>query len=136
MSQSPPAEQRPPAQTQPVLEMRRVSKTFPGVKALDNVQLQAWGGEVLALPFVSDVALHRDDAGEPLGDLGQPLLVAPAHNDRAPALVESGRETEPDPAAAPGDENGPVREIHDASRDGCGPARGVRSARCRKHSAR
>jgi len=33
----------------PTLEMRRISKTFPGVKALDGVQLKAWGGEVLAL---------------------------------------------------------------------------------------
>lgn len=33
----------------PLLWMRGVSKTFPGVKALDNVQLEAWGGEVLAL---------------------------------------------------------------------------------------
>jgi ribose transport system ATP-binding protein len=33
----------------PTLEMRNISKTFPGIKALDNVQLKAWGGEVLAL---------------------------------------------------------------------------------------
>jgi ribose transport system ATP-binding protein len=33
----------------PTLEMRNISKTFPGVKALNNVQLKAWGGEVLAL---------------------------------------------------------------------------------------
>ncbi len=33
----------------PRLEMRGISKTFPGVKALNNVQLKAWGGEVLAL---------------------------------------------------------------------------------------
>jgi len=33
----------------PALEMRGVSKTFPGVKALNNVQIKAWGGEVLAL---------------------------------------------------------------------------------------
>ncbi|HEX8374605.1 MAG TPA: sugar ABC transporter ATP-binding protein [Geminicoccaceae bacterium] len=33
----------------PTLEMRGVSKTFPGVKALNGVQLKAWGGEVLAL---------------------------------------------------------------------------------------
>jgi ribose transport system ATP-binding protein len=33
----------------PTLEMRNVSKTFPGVKALNGVRLQAWGGEVLAL---------------------------------------------------------------------------------------
>jgi ribose transport system ATP-binding protein len=33
----------------PTLRMRGISKTFPGVKALDNVQLDAWSGEVLAL---------------------------------------------------------------------------------------
>jgi ribose transport system ATP-binding protein len=33
----------------PTLEMRMISKTFPGVKALSNVQLKAWSGEVLAL---------------------------------------------------------------------------------------
>ena len=33
----------------PTLDMRNVSKTFPGVKALDKVSLKAWGGEVLAL---------------------------------------------------------------------------------------
>ena len=36
-------------ETAPILEMRNVSKTFPGVKALNNVALKAWGGEVLAL---------------------------------------------------------------------------------------
>ena len=35
--------------TTPLLEMRGVSKTFPGVRALDNVSLKAWGGEVLSL---------------------------------------------------------------------------------------
>ncbi len=33
----------------PRLEMRGISKTFPGVKALNGVQLKAWSGEVLAL---------------------------------------------------------------------------------------
>src|SRR5215207_2414855 len=33
----------------PTLEMQGISKTFPGVKALNGVQLKAWGGEVLAL---------------------------------------------------------------------------------------
>ena len=33
----------------PLLEMRGISKTFPGVKALNSVHLKAWGGEVLAL---------------------------------------------------------------------------------------
>ena len=32
-----------------ILEMRNISKTFPGVKALDNVQLQVRPGEVHAL---------------------------------------------------------------------------------------
>ena len=30
----------------PALDMRDISKTFPGVKALDHVQLQAWTGEI------------------------------------------------------------------------------------------
>jgi ribose transport system ATP-binding protein len=38
-----------PSITAPTLEMRGVSKTFPGVKALNQVELKAWGGEVLAL---------------------------------------------------------------------------------------
>ena len=33
----------------PALEMRNVSKTFPGVKALNGVRIRAYGGEVLAL---------------------------------------------------------------------------------------
>ena len=37
-----------PART-PALDMRGISKTFPGVKALDNVQLQAWTGEIHSL---------------------------------------------------------------------------------------
>jgi ribose transport system ATP-binding protein len=37
------------AESTPVLEMRNVSKTFPGVKALNQVELRAWSGEVLAL---------------------------------------------------------------------------------------
>ena len=33
----------------PALDMRGISKTFPGVKALDNVQLRAWTGEIHSL---------------------------------------------------------------------------------------
>ncbi|MDG4563170.1 MAG: sugar ABC transporter ATP-binding protein [Candidatus Competibacter sp.] len=33
----------------PALDMRDISKTFPGVKALDHVQLQAWTGEIHSL---------------------------------------------------------------------------------------
>jgi ribose transport system ATP-binding protein len=38
-----------PSEALPTLEMRNVSKTFPGVKALNGVRLKAWGGEVQAL---------------------------------------------------------------------------------------
>ena len=34
---------------QPLLELVAVSKTYPGVKALDHVNLQIGQGEVLAL---------------------------------------------------------------------------------------
>jgi ribose transport system ATP-binding protein len=37
------------AERVPTLEMRNVSKTFPGVKALNGVRLKAWGGEVQSL---------------------------------------------------------------------------------------
>lgn len=33
----------------PILEMKNISKSFPGVKALENVSLKAYGGKVLAL---------------------------------------------------------------------------------------
>ena len=33
----------------PLLEMRGISKGFPGVKALDNVSLQIGRGEVVAI---------------------------------------------------------------------------------------
>ncbi|MGL4443019.1 MAG: ATP-binding cassette domain-containing protein, partial [Alsobacter sp.] len=33
----------------PILEMRHISKTFPGVRALADVQLTVWPGEVHAL---------------------------------------------------------------------------------------
>jgi len=45
---SPPPEP-PRTDKVPVLEMRDISKTFPGVKALNKVRLSAYGGEVMAL---------------------------------------------------------------------------------------
>ena len=38
-----------PADIKPVLQMRGISKTFPGVRALDHVSLDVRPGEVLAL---------------------------------------------------------------------------------------
>ncbi len=37
------------SQNKPMLEMNGISKSFPGVKALENVSLKAFGGEVTAL---------------------------------------------------------------------------------------
>ena len=65
--------------------MRNVSKTFPGVKALNNVQLKAWGGEVLALMGENGAgkstlmkilsgAYHADAGGEILID-GKPVAI-------------------------------------------------------------
>ena len=69
----------------PTLEMRNVSKTFPGVKALNDVQLKAWGGEVLALMGENGAgkstlmkilsgAYHADAGGEILID-GKPVQI-------------------------------------------------------------
>ena len=38
-----------PDQKAPLLEMRAINKTFPGVRALNNVSLKLEAGEVLAL---------------------------------------------------------------------------------------
>ena len=35
--------------SQPILEMKHICKTFPGVKALDDVSIDLYEGEVLAL---------------------------------------------------------------------------------------
>ena len=69
----------------PTLEMRRISKTFPGVKALNGVQLKAWGGEVQALMGENGAgkstlmkilsgAYQADAGGEILID-GQPVQI-------------------------------------------------------------
>ena len=69
----------------PTLEMRQISKTFPGVKALNGVQLKAWGGEVLALMGENGAgkstlmkilsgAYYADVGGEILID-GQPIQI-------------------------------------------------------------
>jgi ribose transport system ATP-binding protein len=69
----------------PTLEMRGISKTFPGVKALNGVELRAWGGEVLALMGENGAgkstlmkilsgAYHADSGGEIKID-GQPVTI-------------------------------------------------------------
>src|SRR5271165_2383441 len=70
----------------PRLEMRGISKTFPGVKALNGAQLKAWGGEVLALMGengagkstlmkVLSGAYQADPGGEILID-GRPVTIS------------------------------------------------------------
>ncbi|WP_145139041.1 sugar ABC transporter ATP-binding protein [Roseomonas gilardii] len=70
----------------PRLEMRDVSKSFPGVKALDKVRLKAWGGEILALMGENGAgkstlmkilsgAYQADPGGQILID-GQPVSIA------------------------------------------------------------
>ena len=70
--------------TAPLLEMRGISKGFPGVKALDNVSLQIGRGEVVALCGENGAGkstlmkilggVHQPDAGEILID-GQPVNI-------------------------------------------------------------
>ncbi len=68
----------------PLLEMRGVSKTFPGVKALDKVDLTVYPGEVLALVGENGAGkstlmkilsgIHKMDEGEILFE-GKPIRI-------------------------------------------------------------
>ena len=62
----------------PALEMRHISKTFPGVRALRDVSLQAWPGEVLALMGENGAGkstLMKVLSGAYLADAGGEILV-------------------------------------------------------------
>src|SRR3954453_11527864 len=71
--------------TTPTLEMRGISKTFPGVKALNGVELKAWGGEVLALMGENGAGkstlmkilsgAYQADAGGEIRIDGQPVTI-------------------------------------------------------------
>jgi len=71
--------------SQPYLQMKRISKTFPGVKALDDVNFKAHLGEVHALLGENGAGkstlvkilsgVHKPDSGEILID-GQSVLIS------------------------------------------------------------
>ena len=77
----------------PALEMRAISKTFTGVRALREVSLQAWGGEILALMGengagkstlmkVLSGAYRADPGGQILID-GKPVAINGPHDAKA-----------------------------------------------------
>ena len=80
----------------PLLEMRGVSKTFPGVKALQDVSLTLARGEVLALLGENGAGkstlmkvlggAHRPDAGDILID-GQPTEIHSPHDSQAAGIA-------------------------------------------------
>ncbi len=78
----------------PFLEMRNISRTFPGVKALDRVNLEIRAGEVLALAGENgarqkhaDEDTHRYLRARPAGGTilieGQEVTLADSHHARA-----------------------------------------------------
>ncbi|WP_210207460.1 sugar ABC transporter ATP-binding protein [Microvirga aerophila] len=74
----------PQSRPTPTLEMRNVSKTFPGVKALDGVHLKAWGGEVLALMGENGAGkstLMKILSGAYQPDAGAEILINGQHVD-------------------------------------------------------
>ena len=67
--------------------MRNVSKTFPGVKALNGVKLKAWGGEVQALMGENGAGkstLMKILSGAYQADAGGEILIdgKPVHDHR------------------------------------------------------
>ena len=62
----------------PTLEMRHISKTFPGVRALSDVQLKAYSGEVLALMGENGAGkstLMKILSGAYIADAGGEILI-------------------------------------------------------------
>src|SRR5260370_2954960 len=80
-----------PSNDRPILEVRGISKSFPGVRALKNVDLRIWPGEVHALmgengagksTLVKILAgAYRPDEGAILLD-GEPVQFRTAHEAR------------------------------------------------------
>ncbi|WP_186065427.1 sugar ABC transporter ATP-binding protein [Burkholderia gladioli] len=77
----------------PYLEVSRISKTFPGVRALDQVNLHVSRGEVLALAGENGAGkstlmkiltgVLQPDAGGTIAVEGRPVVLADSHHARA-----------------------------------------------------
>ncbi|MGC2039011.1 ATP-binding cassette domain-containing protein, partial [Paraburkholderia caledonica] len=77
----------------PFLEMRNISRTFPGVKALDRVNLEIRAGEVLALAGENGAGkstlmkiltgIYAPDPGGTILVEGQEVALADSHHARA-----------------------------------------------------
>ncbi|TMV85331.1 sugar ABC transporter ATP-binding protein [Thioclava sp. BHET1] len=82
----------------PILEMRGITKTFPGVKALDNVTFQVMPGEIHALvgengagkstlmKVLSGVYPHGSYEGEILFE-GQPMAFSGIHDSEEKGII-------------------------------------------------
>src|SRR3984893_4569078 len=72
---------------QPILEVRKISKSFPGVRALNNVDLRIWPGEVHALMGENGAGkstLMKILSGAYRADSGQILIDGKAVQFRSP----------------------------------------------------
>src|SRR6201997_5930384 len=84
-----------PSSARPVLEVRGISKSFPGVRALKNVDLQIWHGEVHALMGENGAGkstlmkilsgAYRPDSGQILID-GKAVQFRNPHDARAAGI--------------------------------------------------
>ncbi len=85
------------APVSPALEMRGISKTFTGVRALRDVSLQAWGGEILALMGENGAGkstlmkvlsgAHRADPGGEILINGKPVAIGGPHDAKAAGIA-------------------------------------------------
>ena len=81
----------------PALEMRGISKTFTGVRALRDVRLQAWGGEILALMGENGAGkstlmkilsgAHRADPGGEILIDGKPITINGPHDAKRAGIA-------------------------------------------------
>ncbi len=81
----------------PAIEMRGISKTFTGVKALRDVRLKAWGGEIMALMGENGAGkstlmkilsgAHRADPGGEILIDGQPIQIDGPHSAKRAGIA-------------------------------------------------